>query len=68
MNRFPRSFEYKGYKIRRTSFNWHVTGDGIDELVESLQDGKDVVDRHLIEQKHEVSKKMIDNDLEELLS
>lgn len=43
---------------------------GAHELVESLQDGKDVVDRYMIEQKHEISKKIntIDNDLEELLS
>ena len=70
MKRFPRSFDYKGYSIKKTSFNWHVTGEGLDEIVESYQDAKDLIDKTIIESKHETSKKIntLDNDLEEMLS
>ena len=67
MGRFPRSFEYRGYAIRRTSFNWHVVGPGVDDIKESIQDCKDIVDQY-IEDKHERSKKVNTLDVDERLS
>ena len=65
MKRFPKEFKYREYTIRKTSFNWRVVE--LNELVETYQDAKDLIDRTLI---HETSKKIntIDDDLEELLS
>ena len=68
MRIFPKEFEYRAYKIRRTSFNYRVVGEGIDEIVESVQDGKDLIDKYLNEEKHERSKKVNSLDADDLFN
>jgi hypothetical protein len=66
MKRFPHEFEHRGYRIRKTSFSWRVRGDGIDEIVETIQEGKDLIDKYLRENAvRDISKKIdaIDPDL-----
>lgn len=52
MKSFPKEFEYRGYLIRRTSFNWvckSKTGDFRPEIVETIEDGKKFIDAFIKE-------------------
>ena len=57
MKPFRREFEYRGYFIRKTSFNYRVVGDKLDEIVETYQDGKDLIDRTLSESNEKTRRK-----------
>ena len=67
MRRFPHEFEYRGYKIRKTSFNFRVVGDGLDDLVESISDGKLLIDRKLAEEPRAKRQNALDDDLSNIL-
>jgi hypothetical protein len=56
MRMFPRVFEYKGFTIKKTSFSFRVVE--LNEYTETYQEAKDLIDRHIIDSKHEKSKKM----------
>jgi hypothetical protein len=49
MKAFPRVFKYRGFEIHKTSFSWHVRGGKLDEIVETYQDGKDMIDKAIRE-------------------
>jgi len=69
MKSFRRDWDYRGYTIRRTSFNYHVVGDKLDEIVETYQDGKDLIDRTLSELEERKRRKpnALDDELSKVL-
>jgi hypothetical protein len=69
MKSFRREFEYRGYSIRKTSFNYRVIGDKLDEIVETYQDGKDLIDRTLSESNEKQRRKpnALDDELSNIL-
>lgn len=69
MRSFPKEFLYRGFKIRRTSFNWRVVGEGLNDIVETYQDGKDLIDRTIADANEKAPRKpnALDADLSEVL-
>lgn len=66
MRNFQRSFEYRGYRINKTSFNWRIVE--LNEIVESIQEAKDKIDEALNNPVQKEKKKSSPNSLEDELS
>ena len=65
---FTKSFEYRGFQIAKTSFNWRVKEAGTEYgIVESVSEGREMVDKIISEREERFKERRKPTKAEEAL-